>query len=71
MGLCKCSKKKVTNQFCFEHATNVCEHCMVAEHPRVGIGQGGAGGQAGGIVRGGQTVAQDELIVAYLSDCLP
>lgn len=34
MGLCKCSRKKVTNQFCFEHATNVCEHCMVAEHPR-------------------------------------
>ncbi|XP_050709844.1 zinc finger protein-like 1 [Eriocheir sinensis] len=34
MGLCKCPKKKVTNQFCFEHATNVCENCMVTGHPR-------------------------------------
>ena len=28
MGLCKCPKKKVTNQFCFEHKVNVCEYCM-------------------------------------------
>ena len=32
MGLCKCPKRKVTNQFCFEHRVNVCEHCMVANH---------------------------------------
>ncbi|KAK4295453.1 hypothetical protein Pmani_031974 [Petrolisthes manimaculis] len=32
MGLCKCPKKKVTNQFCFEHRVNVCEHCLVEEH---------------------------------------
>ncbi|XP_045585473.1 zinc finger protein-like 1 homolog [Procambarus clarkii] len=32
MGLCKCSKKKVTNQFCFEHRVNVCEQCIVEEH---------------------------------------
>ncbi|XP_028512534.1 zinc finger protein-like 1 homolog [Exaiptasia diaphana] len=34
MGLCKCPKKKVTNQFCFEHRVNVCEHCLVSNHPR-------------------------------------
>lgn len=34
MGLCKCPKKKVTNLFCFEHRVNVCEHCLVANHPR-------------------------------------
>ncbi|RXG54460.1 Zinc finger protein-like 1 [Armadillidium vulgare] len=34
MGLCKCAKKKVTNQFCFEHRVNVCEHCMVNDHPK-------------------------------------
>ncbi|XP_013787335.1 zinc finger protein-like 1 [Limulus polyphemus] len=34
MGLCKCPKKKVTNQFCFEHRVNVCEHCMVTNHPK-------------------------------------
>jgi len=33
MGLCKCPKKKVTNQFCFQHRVNVCEHCMVEDHP--------------------------------------
>ncbi|KAH7939904.1 hypothetical protein HPB52_018886 [Rhipicephalus sanguineus] len=33
MGLCKCPRKKVTNQFCYEHRVNVCEHCMVAQHP--------------------------------------
>lgn len=33
MGLCKCPKKKVTNQFCYEHRVNVCEHCMVSQHP--------------------------------------
>ncbi|KAF2367615.1 Zinc finger RING-type [Trinorchestia longiramus] len=32
MGLCKCVKKRVTNQFCFEHRVNVCEYCIVAEH---------------------------------------
>ena len=35
MGLCKCPKRKVTNQFCFEHRVNVCEHCMVKKHPKV------------------------------------
>jgi len=34
MGLCKCPKKKVTNQFCFEHRVNVCEHCMMSNHPK-------------------------------------
>lgn len=34
MGLCKCPKKKVTNLFCFEHRVNVCEHCLVSNHPR-------------------------------------
>ncbi|XP_064622647.1 uncharacterized protein LOC135484881 [Lineus longissimus] len=34
MGLCKCPKKKVTNLFCFEHRVNVCEHCLVANHPK-------------------------------------
>nr|CAG4644187.1 EOG090X0ASS [Lepidurus arcticus] len=34
MGLCKCPKKKVTNQFCFEHRVNVCEYCMVSNHPK-------------------------------------
>lgn len=34
MGLCKCPKRRVTNQFCFEHRVNVCEHCMVQKHPR-------------------------------------
>ncbi|CAM1154737.1 ZFPL1 (predicted) [Pycnogonum litorale] len=34
MGLCKCPKKKVTNQFCFEHRVNVCEYCMVTNHPK-------------------------------------
>ncbi|KAH8284371.1 hypothetical protein KR018_010609 [Drosophila ironensis] len=35
MGLCKCPKRLVTNQFCFEHRVNVCEHCMVQSHPKV------------------------------------
>ena len=35
MGLCKCPKRKVTNQFCFEHRVNVCEHCMVQRHSGV------------------------------------
>ena len=35
MGLCKCPKRKVTNQFCFEHRVNVCEHCMVNAHKKV------------------------------------
>ncbi|XP_059475138.1 zinc finger protein-like 1 [Neocloeon triangulifer] len=34
MGLCKCPKKRVTNQFCFDHRVNVCEHCMVTNHPK-------------------------------------
>lgn len=34
MGLCKCPKRKVTNLFCFEHRVNVCEHCMVSNHPK-------------------------------------
>lgn len=34
MGLCKCPRKKVTNQFCFEHRVNVCEHCMISNHPK-------------------------------------
>ncbi|ESN91550.1 hypothetical protein HELRODRAFT_70089 [Helobdella robusta] len=34
MGLCKCPKKKVTTLFCFEHTVNVCEHCLVSDHPR-------------------------------------
>jgi len=34
MGLCKCPQRKVTNQFCFEHRVNVCEHCMVKKHPK-------------------------------------
>ncbi|CAG9863685.1 unnamed protein product [Phyllotreta striolata] len=33
MGLCKCPKRRVTNQFCFEHRVCVCEHCMVTNHP--------------------------------------
>ncbi|XP_059053321.1 zinc finger protein-like 1 homolog [Achroia grisella] len=34
MGLCKCPKRRVTNQFCFEHGVNVCEYCMVTNHPK-------------------------------------
>ncbi|CAG2165416.1 unnamed protein product, partial [Oppiella nova] len=34
MGLCKCPKKKVTNQFCFEHKVNVCEYCMTSSHQK-------------------------------------
>ncbi|XP_072929781.1 zinc finger protein-like 1 homolog [Epargyreus clarus] len=34
MGLCKCPKRRVTNQFCFEHRVNVCEYCMVTNHPK-------------------------------------
>lgn len=34
MGLCKCPKRLITNQFCFEHRVNVCEHCMVNSHPK-------------------------------------
>jgi hypothetical protein len=32
MGLCKC--RKVSNLFCFEHRANVCEHCMIKDHPK-------------------------------------
>ncbi|KAL9899056.1 zinc finger protein-like 1 homolog [Glossina fuscipes fuscipes] len=34
MGLCKCPKRQVTNQFCYEHRVIVCEHCMVQNHPK-------------------------------------
>jgi len=34
MGLCKCPKRQVTNQFCFEHRVNVCEYCLVRQHKR-------------------------------------
>ncbi|XKL69516.1 hypothetical protein PGB90_007285 [Kerria lacca] len=34
MGLCKCPKRVVTNQFCYEHRVNVCENCMVTNHPK-------------------------------------
>lgn len=33
MGLCKCPKRKVTNLFCYEHRVNVCEFCLVDNHP--------------------------------------
>ncbi|TPX30212.1 hypothetical protein SmJEL517_g06171 [Synchytrium microbalum] len=32
MGLCKC--RNVTNLFCFEHRKNVCEKCILSDHPR-------------------------------------
>ncbi|XP_052864085.1 zinc finger protein-like 1 homolog [Anopheles cruzii] len=32
MGLCKCPKRQITTQFCFEHRVNVCENCMVVNH---------------------------------------
>ncbi|KAM7535029.1 hypothetical protein Aperf_G00000101575 [Anoplocephala perfoliata] len=34
MGLCKCERKKVTNLFCFEHRVNVCEFCLISNHPK-------------------------------------
>merc|ERR1712168_235492 len=34
MGLCKCPKRKVTNLFCYEHRVNVCEYCLVTNHPK-------------------------------------
>ncbi|OXA61146.1 zinc finger protein-like 1 homolog [Folsomia candida] len=34
MGLCKCPHRKVTNIFCFEHRVNVCEHCLMQNHPK-------------------------------------
>uniref|UniRef100_A0A182QUK3 Zinc finger protein-like 1 homolog n=1 Tax=Anopheles farauti TaxID=69004 RepID=A0A182QUK3_9DIPT len=34
MGLCKCPKRQVTTQFCFEHRVNVCENCMVVNHTK-------------------------------------
>ncbi|CAI2353646.1 unnamed protein product [Caenorhabditis sp. 36 PRJEB53466] len=33
MGLCKCPKRKVTNLFCYEHRVNVCDFCLVDNHP--------------------------------------
>lgn len=38
MGLCKCPQRKVTNIFCYEHRVNVCEHCLMQNHPKVIIG---------------------------------
>lgn len=32
MGLCKCTKRKATNLFCFEHRVNVCDYCLVDAH---------------------------------------
>lgn len=32
MGLCKC--RVVTNLFCFDHNTNVCENCLEPDHER-------------------------------------
>lgn len=34
MGLCKCPKRNITNQFCYEHRVNVCENCMVQNHKK-------------------------------------
>ncbi|XP_022188597.1 zinc finger protein-like 1 [Nilaparvata lugens] len=34
MGLCKCPKRRVTNMFCYEHRVNVCETCLVTNHPK-------------------------------------
>lgn len=42
MGLCKC--RVVTNLFCFDHRANVCENCLVQEHPKVCACAGGVGG---------------------------
>ncbi|KAI9032153.1 hypothetical protein DFJ74DRAFT_701786 [Hyaloraphidium curvatum] len=32
MGLCKC--RTVTNLFCFQHRKNVCEKCIITDHPK-------------------------------------
>jgi hypothetical protein len=34
MGLCKCPQRKVSTLFCFKHHVNVCESCLVNEHPQ-------------------------------------
>nr|ACO14904.1 Zinc finger protein-like 1 [Caligus clemensi] len=34
MGLCKCPRRNMTNQFCYEHRVNVCENCMVDNHKK-------------------------------------
>lgn len=34
MGLCKCPRRRVTPLFCFEHRVNVCESCMLSNHPK-------------------------------------
>ena len=34
MGLCKCPQRKVSTLFCFKHHVNVCETCLVTEHPQ-------------------------------------
>ncbi|CAF3423698.1 unnamed protein product [Rotaria sp. Silwood1] len=34
MGLCRCPQRKVSTLFCFKHHVNVCESCLVNEHPQ-------------------------------------
>lgn len=34
MGVCKCEKRNVTNQFCYICRMNVCESCIVKNHGR-------------------------------------
>ncbi len=34
MGLCRCPQRKVSTLFCFKHHVNVCESCLVTEHPQ-------------------------------------
>lgn len=34
MGLCRCPQRKVSTLFCFQHHVNVCESCLVSEHPQ-------------------------------------
>ena len=34
MGLCRCPQRKVSTLFCFKHHVNVCESCLVSEHPQ-------------------------------------
>ena len=34
MGLCKCPQRKVSTLFCFKHHVNVCESCLVSDHPQ-------------------------------------
>ncbi len=34
MGLCRCPQRKVSTLFCFKHHVNVCESCLITEHPQ-------------------------------------